>query len=202
MGDSDVPSSALMRDPPGSATHVRGSLLLSSVQALRAAGLFDLYAAHLTPAAEAAIFSFPASHWHSMLVALDHYTACEALNLTMAQQVDLGYQVSTRVQGTFVALLLRTARRLGVSPWTVLDNVEKIWDRVLTGGGGARVRRISDHSAHCKLAGLPIVDIPYLRNAWRGAFIAALEPFCTRVLVTEIIEARRPGVAVYGITWT
>lgn len=191
-----------MREPPGIVTHVRGSLLLSSVQSLRAAGLFDRYAANLSAAAETAIFSFPASHWHSLLVANDHYAACEALNLTMAEQIDLGYQVSTRVQGTFVALLLRTARQLGVTPWIVLDNIEKIWDRVLKGGGGARVRRVSDNVAQCMLAGIPIVDIPYLRNAWRGAFVAALEPFCKRVLVTEIVDFRRPGVAVYGITWT
>ena len=202
MSDPDERPSLEGREPIGTATHVRGSLLLSSVQALRAAGLFDRYVAALNPAAETAIFSSPASHWHPMKIATDHYLACEALNLTIAQQVDLGHQVSDRVQGTFLGLLLRTARRMGVSPWAVLNNVDRIWDRVLKGGGGAQVIKMSAQSAHCKLAGLPVIDVPYLRNAWRGAFLAAIEPFCTRVTVTEVVEARRPGVVVYALSWS
>jgi hypothetical protein len=191
----------LDREPTGVTTHVRGSLLYSSAQALRAIGRFEEYSGHLSVAAQTAIFSRAASEWHPMAVAEEHYQACEALGLTMMEQIALGHQVSDRVQGTFIALLLRVARNMGVSPWTVIDHVDRIWDRVFRGGGGVRVTRRGPKEANCKLAGLPVIDIPYLRNAFRGAFLAAMERFCERMVVQEVAEGRKAGVVVYRLSW-
>jgi hypothetical protein len=136
-----------------------------------------------------------------MGIAADHYRACDALGLSLTEQVDVGHQVSDRVQGSFLLLLLRAARNVGVSPWTVIDHIDTIWNRVFRGGGGTRVTRLGPKEVRCKLAGLSILEIAYLRNAFRGAFLAALERFCQRVVVSEVATGRGPGVVVYRLSW-
>jgi hypothetical protein len=187
--------------PRGVVTRVRSSLVLSSVQSVRARGLFDAYAGKLEDADRVAILQSTGSDWLTMRLAQAHYLACDALGLTLAEQIAIGQEVGDRVQKSFLGLLLRAARSAGVTPWVLLDHVDRIWARVFDGGGGALVTRHGPKEATVRFVGLPVIDVPYLRNAFRGAFLAATEPFCEKSYVQEIAARRTPGGCIYRLSW-
>jgi hypothetical protein len=91
-------------------------------------------------------------------------------------------------------------RGAGVTPWAVLKNVPRLWDRVYQGGAGPCVKQLGPKEAEVELAGLPLLAIAYFRNAYRGAFLAGLEPLCTKVYVNESGAPHDTG-ASYRISW-
>ncbi len=196
MSAEDSPSP--LGAPPGAAprgivTHVRSSLVLSSVQSIRARSLFDVYVRKLTPEDRGAILESASSDWLTMKLARAHYEACDALGLTLAEQIAIGGEVGDKVQKSFIGLLLRAARSAGATPWIVLGHMDRIWTRVFNGGGGAVVTKLGPKEATVRFVGLPIIDVPYLRNAFRGAFVAATAPFCEKSYVQELPAKRVPG---------
>ena len=68
--------------------------------------------------------------------------------------------VSVQVQATFLGTLAKMGRSAGVTPWTGLVHFQRLWDRVLDGGGvavyrvGPKDARVGDRVA------LSLVDIP------------------------------------------
>src|SRR5580704_12438920 len=64
-------------------THmVRGSLLVTSREQLRAAGFFEAYNAHLGEAARRELDGLVAASWLSIELAHDHFTALDAVGLS------------------------------------------------------------------------------------------------------------------------
>jgi hypothetical protein len=187
--------------PRGIVTHVRSSLVLSSVQSIRARSLFDAYAEKLAPEERNAILESASSDWLTMKTARAHYEACDALGFTLAEQISIGGEVGDKVQKSFLGILLRAARSAGVTPWVVLGHLDRIWTRVFDGGGGAVMTRLGPKEATVRFVGLPIIDVPYLRNAFRGAFVAATDPFCEKSYVQELPAKRVPGGVVYRLSW-
>jgi hypothetical protein len=87
-----------------------------------------------------------------------------------------------------------------VTPWAVLKYLPRLWDRVYQGGTGACVRQRGPKEAEVELAGLPLLGIPYFRNAYRGAFLAGVEPLCTKVYVHES-GVPLDTAATYRVSW-
>jgi hypothetical protein len=189
------------RDGVGLASHVRSTLLLSSVQSLRAKGLFDRYATHLQPADKDALLNTVAGMWMPMSLGMSHYRACEALGLSLSDATQLGHDVGNRVQGSLLGVLMRAAKGSGVTPWTVLGQIGRLWDRTFQGGGGASLTKLGPKEARAELIGLPLMAVPYFRHAYRGAFIAALELFCEKVYVTEVHNRQSDVSGAYRISW-
>jgi hypothetical protein len=189
------------RESLGVATHVRSTLLLSSLQSLRSRGLSDRYLACLEPEMHAPLGEVVAGVWLPMAVGLAHYRALDAMALPEDVQAAIGHDVNERVQGSVIGLIARTARGAGATPWTAMAQMPRLWDRMFQGGGGVEGRRLGPKDALVELVGLPLLDVPYLRAAFRGAFLAGLAPFCQRVYVTLSADRRPAGGATFRLSW-
>ena len=119
------------------ATHFRSTWLNSSLTAMRDRGYFKRYLALLPPEYHAPILESVAGMWLSIDVAVAHYRACDALNLSRRDAWDIGVSVTRKVHGTSLALAIRLAKQAGVTPWTILGQLPRLWDRVWRGGGVA-----------------------------------------------------------------
>lgn len=135
-----------------------------------------------------------------MDLAREHYLACESLGLTLEEQAGIGHDVGNRIQGTFLGVLVRAAKSSGVTPWAVLMQVGRLWDRTFQGGGGPLLVKSGPKEGRVELVGLPLMTVPYFRHAYRGAFTAGLELFCEKVYVVEV-NARDGNTGVYKISW-
>ena len=97
-------------------SHVRATLLASSMQTLRSRGLYDRYAALLDPAHRDAVLNSVALEWLPVERAFAHYAACDHLQLSADEQVAMGRDVSLRTQGSALGMLAKLARGVGVTP--------------------------------------------------------------------------------------
>jgi hypothetical protein len=183
------------------ATHVRSTLLLSSIQSLKVRGLFERYAASLDEAHRRDILDAVAGVWLPMDVALAHYQACETLGLSPEEQTAIGRDVNLRVQGSVLGLLARTARDAGVTPWVVLASLGRLWQRTFDGGGGVEVHRTGPKDARVELVGLPLLRVPYFRHAFRGVFQGGLTPISQRAYVHEQSGHGTETSAVFRVQW-
>jgi hypothetical protein len=189
------------RVPP--VDHIRSTLVAGSVQTLRAKGYFEPYVAALPKEFHAAILEAVAGSWMPIEIGMAHYGACDALGLSPLEQFNNGREVSVRVQGTLLGLLARTAKSLGgVTPWLGLEQFQRMWDRVMSGGSGA-VYRTGPKEARVESHGNPMVKWGYFRNSWRGMVACAGELFCEKLYVTDISPpgAVGRGLFVMRVAW-
>ncbi|MCG8399680.1 hypothetical protein LWS67_24645, partial [Bacillus atrophaeus] len=83
------------------------TLLVASRQTLKRHGHFDRYLAALSREhADAIASAFPAA-WLPIELGVAHYRACDALALSVDEQVDMGGEVVRNLQKTFVGSLVR-----------------------------------------------------------------------------------------------
>jgi hypothetical protein len=166
------------------ATHFRSTWLNSSLTAMRDRGYFERYLALLPPEYHAPILESVAGMWLSIDVAVAHYRACDALNLSRRDAWDIGVSVTRKVHGTSLALAIRLAKQAGVTPWTILGQLPRLWDRVWRGGGVAVYER-GPKEAILEVIQWPIAGIPYVRYTMPAVVHGIVEMFCRKVYVSE-----------------
>jgi hypothetical protein len=149
--------------------HVRGSLVVSSLQTLRELNLYTRYIAHLPAAMHDAVLYALASSWLPCDVALAHYGACNAMELGEHELKAVGEHVARRILGTFLGTLLRGSRLFGANmrPIVALENYPRLWDRLLQ-GGGCTTRQTGPKDATIDSWGVPMFRYPYFRLAYQS----------------------------------
>jgi hypothetical protein len=180
------------------ATAFRSTWVVSSINSLREQGHFDRYVA-LLPDCREELLSSVAGIWLPIAVARAHYEACEALSLALDQQIAMGRAVGERARGSWLAPAIRAARAGGVSPWTILPQLDRLWRRAANGGAAA-VFRMGPKEARAELVGCELLDVPYFRQGMRGVLLALGELFSRKLYVHET-KSRRPGEAVLRMQW-
>jgi hypothetical protein len=206
-----VPPSALRRDsfvplaaPPaklGVCTHVRSTLIATSIQSLRTHGFLDRYTKLLHGAHRETLLTAVAGSWMPMEAALAHYRACDALRIDPRLQLAMGMDVGNRVHGTFLGVMLRTARTAGVTPWVALAHSAKLHGRLFAGGGGISVVELGPKDARVDLVGNELCDVDYFRTGVRGVYQAAVQLFCTSAYSVELSRGRAPRTTAMRISW-
>jgi hypothetical protein len=139
--------------------------------------------------------------WMPMDVGVAHYRAIDAMDLPQDAHAAMGQDVNERVQGSVLGVIARAAKSAGATPWSVIPQMPRMYDRMFQGGGGVEARRLGPKDALVEIVGLPLLDVPYLRSAFRGAFASGLAPFCQRAYVTLAPGAAPAGCAVYRLSW-
>jgi hypothetical protein len=185
----------------GIATHVRTTLLVSSLQSLRRRDRMDEYLEHLPAERHAAMQSMIAGQWVPMQLAVDHYQACQALRLTTAEMNLIGKEVGDRIEGTFLATMVRMAGRVGATPWTALLQSGRLYERIFRGGGGLSIVRVGPKEARAHLAGVPLAGITYFNVAMAGVFEVGAELFCSKAYAREVPGSRTPTRVALQIAW-
>jgi hypothetical protein len=123
------------------ATHVRSTLIQSSLNSLKDAGHFDRYVRLLDPIHVEAVLHTLAPTWLPLEVGVAHYGACDALRLDAMQLREIGERVGDRIQGTFLKTLTRGVRAAGITPWTLLNHFDRLWCRLFQGGSVELTRK-------------------------------------------------------------
>jgi hypothetical protein len=183
-------------------TAVRSTLLTSSLSSLRTRGLFERYDALQTSPHRQQILNLVAGEWLPVEVAFAHYRACDALGLGVEEQIAIGKDVSRSIHETFLNLVVKAARGVGMTPWLLLPQGRKIQGRIAI-GGGLRVTKLGPKSARIELARLPHLVIPYARNGVLGMYTAAVELLATSV-TARIVKSESADPArlfVLRIDW-
>ena len=175
--------------------HARSTIVLGSIASLRHAGHFERYAAALAPEHRDPLLQAVAGTWIPVEVARSHYRACEALGLSPDEEVALGRSIFERTGDTMFATILRLAKGAGVTPWTLLPQLQRFWERGYD-GGGLSVSRLGPKEARVELAQCSLVEVRYFRNAARGLLGAVIQLFCTRAYLQELSARPRGGVVV------
>jgi len=184
-------------------TEVRSTLVTSSLAALRNRNLFERYDAIQRSAHRDTILNCVAGEWLSLEVAFAHYRACDALGLSSSEQIEIGKDVSKRIHETFLGLVVKAARGMGVTPWLLLAKANTTLSRIAR-GGGIRVTRVGPKSARIELVQVALLQVPYFRNALVGVYIAGVELLGSNV-TARVISQKAPQPerqTVLRIDWT
>lgn len=183
-----------------SVTHVRGSLIVSSLQGLRELGFYDRYLENLSAASRDSVLLAIAASWLPLKAAMAHYAACEAMTLSDAELDAIGRNVSGRIMGTFLGTVVRASRQVASvnAPLIALSNYDKLWDRLLQ-GGGCRVRQIGPKDAVIESFGMPMLEYRYFRIAYtaviRGAGLMFSKTFYARM------QRSNTTALTVGVSW-
>jgi hypothetical protein len=183
-------------------TAVRSTLITSSLTSLRARGLFERYDALQTSPHRQKILNLVAGEWLPAEVAFAHYQACDAMGLGVDEQIAMGKDVSRRIHETFLGLVVKAARGVGMTPWLLLQQGSKVQGR-LGIGGGIRITKLGPKSVRVEVARLPHLVIPYARHGLLGFYTAAVELLASnvkaRIVKTESADPAR--LFVLRIEW-
>jgi hypothetical protein len=155
-------------------TEVRSTLLASSIGTLRSRGHFEAYLARLDPAYRDAILGASRPAWFPIAVAVAHYDACDRLELSVEEIQLMGWSVGARIETTFLHALAKGAQALGVTPWKLLGNFQRLWARVLQ-NGSVSVVRTGPKNGFVEARGVPLARFQYFRIGFAGVVGRAIE---------------------------
>lgn len=192
--------------PPAERRHIapvsefRSTWVTGSIRALETRGLLERYSERLSLSdREALVYCIPGS-WLSAPLVVTHYEACDRLALSNATLLEIGSEVTRRIHGPALALGRSVASASGVTPWTILGRLDKLWGRV-TRGGAVVVARLGPKEAHVEAIGLPVAHLRYNRIAMAGILRGVVQLFCRSVWVHEVPELCTPTALGYRIQW-
>lgn len=173
-------------------THVRGALIVSSLETLRELELLPRYRLVLAPELADTVLLSIASSWIPCDAAMAHYAACDAMSLSQDELTVVGARVASRIMGTYLGTLMRNLRPPGTSAALVaLPSYHKVWDRLLQ-GGSCRVRLSGPKDAIIDSSGLPMFRYRYFRLGYlsllRGAGLMLTKACYTRQLKCDDMQ--------------
>jgi hypothetical protein len=188
------------RDRIAPLSQVRSTLLTSSLKSVRDRGLGERYLALLPARYHEAMRACVAGQWLPIDLGLAHYEACDALGLSPQEQLSIGHEVGLKIQGTFLGTMLKAAKGVGVTPWVCLSQYDRLWKRLMV-GGGVIVTKLGPKEARVELVGMQLSRVPYFRRGIRGVSVASCEIFCTKVYAEEIRRLCSPDSLGFRISW-
>jgi len=180
--------------------HVRSTLLMATMASLKSEGHFEAYSKAIAPAHRDALLNAVAGTWIPLDPAMAHYLACDALDLSADVEAKLGGATFERVRGTLLGTMLQMTKGVGVTPWTLLAQLQRFWDRAYD-GAGIQILRLGPKDAHVDIVQCPFADTHYHRNALRGLSRAVLRLFCREAYVQERKAHRAPGTCAFRAQW-
>jgi hypothetical protein len=180
-------------------TQFRSTWLVSSLQSLRARNHYDAYVRELPKELHADILPCVAGVWLPVRLARAHYEACDRLWLSVEEQVAMGTAVGERAQTSLLSTVVRTAKGAGVTPWTLLQQFDRLWKRGAEGGAVA-VFRLGPKEARAEFVSCELFDVPYFRHAFRGVLLGIASMFCEKAYIHELPKRAEHGVQL-RIQW-
>jgi hypothetical protein len=188
------------RDQIVAATRWRSTWVLSSIQTLKERGHFERYRSFLPDEHAEAVLLAVAGVWMPMKVAKAHYLACDELGLEKREIVEMGIASGERAQGGVLRTVIRFSKQGGVTPWTLLPQIQKLWERGAD-GGGTSVMKAGPKEARLEVIGCALFDIPYFRAAFSGVVQGILRTVSARVYVHDITPALSRSACLLALQW-
>jgi hypothetical protein len=197
----------LLYPPAGRTKHktrrldaVRGFVFLSGQRWLTEHGLLERHQSLLPGPLRERLGAATTTDWIALDDALELYRACDALGLTIEQQIDLGRTVSRANNGIVIRTMANLAGRIGVSPWVALRSVDRLWQRNNRGGGIA-VYKLGERVARLEFWQVPLAQSPFFVTSMRGAIAVGLEDFCDRIVVNDLPDRLASDSFALRLVW-
>jgi hypothetical protein len=168
---------------------VRSTLIQSSLHTLRERGYYERYLTFLDVRYKDKILGTLAPEWLPLEVASAHYAACDSLRLSEEQLRDVGESVGNRIQGTFIGTLVKKARTVGLTPWIPLGHFQRLWERLMQGGGVSLVKK-GPKDAVVDIRGLGLLRYEYFRSAFCGVIASAIKLGAGRSATVRVSDLR------------
>ncbi|MDB4987943.1 MAG: hypothetical protein JWN04_3121 [Myxococcaceae bacterium] len=189
------PSSEILVDHHSAAgpviTTVRGSLLVSAIERLKAYGHHERYLEKLPKALHDEMqFSLAMSRLPVELL-VEHCRACDTLELSDAELLQLGSQTASSMAQAMLGALLRTA---GTTPLTVLGQTARIYERLFE-GGSCMVYRTGPKDVCIEQSGNPLAPSRYFRTTAQGFYKSLAEMFSKTAYVKAARARHSPALA-------
>jgi hypothetical protein len=162
--------------------HVRSTIVASGISALRHHGHFDAYAAALDAASREVLVTTVAGAWMPIQLAITHYRACDAIQLTHDEVVAIGREVGERVHQNVLHAVKTLATGVGVTPWTLAAQYDRLYPRMFD-GGGFRIVRLGPKDGVIELLQCPLAESTYFRSAFCGVNLAGMKLVATKAYV-------------------
>ena len=182
------------------ATHFRSTWLTASRATLAERGYGDGYEANLDPALRAAVLGVVPGVWLPMDVAFAHYQACDRLEIGSEELLEIGRAATRRANPTTLSVASRIAQGVGVTPWTMLEQMDRFYART-SQGGAIGVARLGPKEARVEVHGFPLCALRYNRITMRGILNAFVEFFCTRSYAKEVSSITSARRIAYRLSW-
>lgn len=168
-------------------SHLRSTLLQSSLTALRDRGHFDAWCRVVSPEYRATIVEALAPTWLPIQVGMAHYQACDDLKLPAHELAAIGEAVGSRVQATFLSTVSKAIHQAGVTPWTPMPHFGRLWARIFMGGSN-QIGRAGPKDLELDVRGLALVRFAYFRHAYASLVRAGLLLFGARSAYVNIVR--------------
>ena len=188
------------RNTVARASKVRGAWLGSSLRGLKERGLFERYLEHL-PAEYHDVMRGPAaSEWYPIDVVVEHYRAADKLEVPMQELLEMGRAATRVAHASMIGVAAKLVGEAGASPWTVIGNLQRLWERTFVGGGVGAVR-VGPKEARVEVVQWPCAQFRHCRVGSRGVAAGMAEILCTKAYVNEVAELCTPLSLGLRIAW-
>jgi hypothetical protein len=164
---------------------VRGTLIATSREQLKVAGVFASYCEKLTPEAHSVLSQVIAASWVPVALAHAHFAAIDRLGLDVATIEANTSLVASKLNGVFLGTVAQAARAAGVTPWAGIRVVTATWRRVFKGGALA-IQRVGPKEANLVSVGNSLLVHRYHRVGFRMHVTGAVQIFSARPFVREV----------------
>lgn len=164
---------------------VRSTLVSSSLHAIRQRGLSPRYFERLPAKWHEDVRALVAGTWMPMDLVRAHYEVLDALVPDNDERMAIGREVADRIQGSLLATLARLSTGAGVTPWSGLAAMPRLWERIFQGGAVSLIKH-GPKDAQLDMAHFPLMEVGYFNTAFRGVAAAGLELFCRKLYVAAM----------------
>jgi hypothetical protein len=182
------------------ATQVRSTLLCSSLNALRARKLYDAYLAALPRDLHDTMLTLIPGLWVGVDLAVAHYTACDALTLTVHEIEGIGAAVAEKIHHSFIGVIVKISREAGATPWTVFGHVKKLRDLTWRGSDIA-VTKLGPKEARFEWAGIPCARSLYYKRSFAGFLRANAELVSRKAYAVPLDKYCTDRALGYRLSW-
>lgn len=183
------------------AKQFRSTWITVSLKSVRERGDFERYAKHLASKYRDEILDAVPGTWLSMEAVHAHYTACDALGDSDRTILDIGAQVGRDARGSAIGTMANVAMSSGVTPWTIMGQFQRFWERIASGGGGVEIRKLGPKEARLELVGWTCAEIRYVRVAMRGVLLGVFSLFCRQAFMHEVPSLCTKTTLGYRAQW-
>ncbi len=188
------------RDRIPAFTAMRSGWITTSIRALRERGHFERYLAALPAEHHAFAQAPPTFEWVPVERVLAHYAAADSLGLGTQELLEIGGATLARAQGSPLDVGLRLARGAGVTPWTMLEQGNKVYARN-TRGGAVGLWRLGPKEARVEFLNVPFARFAYNRLTMRGLMTSIVAPLARTTFVREIPQLTTDLSIGYRLSW-
>ena len=171
-------------------SHIRGIVLVKSMENLRRTGLFERYQRELPSSLRERLEFTIAPSWVPIEVGEEHYAACDRMLLTEGEISELGALMASSMSDTLLSTLVKVTRRAGIeSMWSALKQNDRIWDRMYQ-GGSVTILQTGPKDLIMENRGISLARSRYWRSALR-AYWLALGKLMTKVVYVKQVPPRQ-----------